>query len=157
MATFGSYSRRAQTASQLSRPSKTSPTGGRLDEIEEYREWRRYGDNARVVPRPRITQDFAHIIDVPGPGQYSPEPERLSTKETFPKYTIGERYPALVIGEKDRINFPPPLYDIPTTVQIMESQTFGYHPPVVLDENRKKGDATNLEKLISHCSCRFSS
>lgn len=146
MASFGSCSRRAQTATQLSRPSNVSPTRHRQDEIDEFREWRRYGDNARVMPRPRIIQDFAHIIDIPGPGEYSPEPERLSTQETFPKYSIGVRYPALVIGEKDRNNFPSPIYDIPPTVQIMEYQTFGYHPPVVLDENRKKDLAPSLAK-----------
>ncbi len=94
-----------------------------------YEDWSKYGDNHKMNSRPRITQDFGKIIDLPGPGEYTPKPELLSTEETMPKYNIAVRYPLLVFGEKDLISNPPPIYDIPAAVAIRDSHCFKYHVP----------------------------
>lgn len=100
-----------------------------VDDIEPYPTWSKYGDNNKNMGRPRIFQDFGHIIDNPGPGEYNVRPELLSTEEMMPKYSLGYKYPALVIGEKDALSTPNPKYILPSAIQIKEAQTFSYRIP----------------------------
>lgn len=101
-----------------------------VDDIEPYNSWEKYGDNKKTMPRARVFQDFGHIIDLPGPGEYNPRPELLSTEETMPRHKIAVRYPALIVGEKDALSTPSPKYILPSAVQIKDdSQVFQYRMP----------------------------
>lgn len=100
-----------------------------VGDIQPYCNWSKYGDNKKHMGIPRIYQDFGHIIDLPGPGEYTGRPELLSTEETMPKLSIGYRYPALIPGEKDALATPSPKYILPGAVQIKESQMFSYRIP----------------------------
>ena len=99
------------------------------DDSTPYTEWSKYGDNMKSMPRARVFQDYSHIIDLPGPGEYNPKPELLSTEETMPQHTIGYRY-KIYEGEKDALATPTPKYILPSAVQLKSSQVFGYHVPV---------------------------
>ena len=115
-------------------PGKPIVNHQRRDDIAELEQWSRYGDNHKVMPRPRITQDYGRILNNPGPGYYKPRPELLSTEETLPKHSISVTYPPLIFGEKDIRSYPAPhAYDLPSAVQILDG-SIKFHP-TTLDES----------------------
>lgn len=118
--------------SQIS-PSK-SLLNKRRDEISELEQWSQFGDNHKLMPRPRITQDYGRILNNPGPSYYKPRPELLSTEETLPKHSISVTYPPVIFGEKDIRSYPAPHdYELPSAVKILDGST-KFHPPI-LDES----------------------
>jgi hypothetical protein len=114
--------------------------------------WKKYNELGQTCPRERVEQRYGKLLETPGPGEYTPNEQILSTSEPSYKYTLHGRPSYQPV---DRLETPGPgTYDTHSGLQI-EFERFKRDPlPDMLPTKCTDPSPPSLSSLLleSHSS-----
>jgi hypothetical protein len=59
--------------------------------LKHLENWKKYNELGQTCPRERVQQNYGKLLETPGPGEYTPNEQILSTNEPSYKYSLHGR------------------------------------------------------------------